>query len=67
MEKALIKIGDVVTIPKGYGYHYSTCDFCRVAEDTSFVVTDIVPTSYIGDIQGKIGERFVRVNSQYLK
>jgi hypothetical protein len=66
IDKETLKIGDKVTLPKGYGYIYSTCDFKRVKKDFTFVVTYIDNDTYINDIHGFVNGNTIRVNSQFL-
>ena len=66
IDKETLKIGDKVTLPKGYGYTYSTCDFKRVKEDFTFEVIYIDKNMYINDIHGFVNGNTIRVNSQFL-
>ena len=66
IDKDTLKIGDKVTLPKGYGYTYSTCDFKRVKEDFTFEVIYIDKNMYINDIHGFVNGSTIKVNSQFL-
>ena len=68
MEKALIKVGDKVTLPAGYGYRYNYSDFGRAKEDMSLTVDGIDYETYIRDVFCITEDkRIIRVSSQYLE